>query len=173
MHIVYKVALICLWYKSAAGTVLNKFLPFNPFIVTGNGKIDFVEFVNLMILNGDQLVWNESDLMEAFRVFDSENKGYIVTSELRYVFTQMDEEDGEEHKIDVEEIEDMVKASNLEGHRKINFAGIPFSILLTNFKTKINFNLFRIIAQQIKASNLEGHEKISCDNLLFLPLEVC
>ena len=44
-------------------------------LIIGNGKIDFREFVNMMILNGEQIAWNENDLVEAFRTFDTENKG--------------------------------------------------------------------------------------------------
>ena len=51
---------------------------------TGNGKIDFAEFVNMMLMNGDQLVWNDKDMLEAFHVFDTEDKGYIMYNELRY-----------------------------------------------------------------------------------------
>merc|ERR1719494_873087 len=36
----------------------------------GNGKIDFIEFVNMMLMQGDDLAWNENDLIEAFRTFD-------------------------------------------------------------------------------------------------------
>jgi len=52
--------------------------------LAGNGKIDFAEFVNMMLMNGDELVWNDKDLLEAFHVFDTENKGYIMSHELRY-----------------------------------------------------------------------------------------
>ena len=50
----------------------------NMALILGNGKIDFREFVNMMILNGEQIAWNENDLVEAFRTFDTENKGKLM-----------------------------------------------------------------------------------------------
>ena len=40
--------------------------------------MDFHEFVNMMILNGDQIAWSDKDLVEAFRTFDTENNGLFL-----------------------------------------------------------------------------------------------
>lgn len=51
-------------------------------LITGNGMMDFQEFVNLMLTknqNGMELC----EAKEAFRIFDRDDRGFILTSELR------------------------------------------------------------------------------------------
>ena len=50
----------------------------------GNGLMDFMEFVKLMTTR-NQFLMDDDDLKEAFRIFDKDNRGYIMSSELRYL----------------------------------------------------------------------------------------
>ena len=72
----------------------------------------------MMILNGDQIAWSDKDLVEAFRTFDTENNGYMLAAELRYVLFRMDDE-----TVSEEDIREMVTDSRLNVNRKISFAG--------------------------------------------------
>ncbi|XP_046853451.1 calmodulin-alpha-like [Xenia sp. Carnegie-2017] len=80
----------------------------------GNGTIDFNEFVNMMInINNNTL--DETELVEAFRTFDNDDKGYIFSSELRTVLHYLGD------NIPDEEINDIVKDARHGYNRKINF----------------------------------------------------
>ena len=46
--------------------------------------MDFMEFVKLMTTR-NQFLMDDDDLKEAFRIFDKDNRGYIMSSELRYL----------------------------------------------------------------------------------------
>lgn len=53
--------------------------------------MDFQEFVNLMLTknqNGMELC----EAKEAFRIFDRDDRGFILTSELRQAFATLEEE---------------------------------------------------------------------------------
>lgn len=85
-------------------------------MVLGNGTIDFNEFVNMMInINNNTL--DEGELIEAFRTFDNDDKGYIFSSELRAVLRYMGD------NIPDEEINDIVKDARHGYNRKITFEG--------------------------------------------------
>ena len=46
--------------------------------------MDFWEFVKLMTTR-NQFLMDDDDMKEAFRIFDRDNRGYIMSSELRYL----------------------------------------------------------------------------------------
>ncbi|XP_027042234.1 calmodulin-like protein 12 [Pocillopora damicornis] len=82
--------------------------------IDGNGMMDFQEFVNLMLTknqNGMELC----EAKEAFRIFDRDDRGFILTSELRQAFATL-EEDIPESVLD-EILEDKCQS----GNRKISF----------------------------------------------------
>ena len=84
--------------------------------IPGNGTIDFNEFVNMMInINNNTL--DEGELVEAFRTFDNDDKGYIFSSELRSVLRYIGD------NIPDEEINDIVKDARHGYNRKISFEG--------------------------------------------------
>ncbi|XP_078346486.1 LOW QUALITY PROTEIN: transmembrane protein 117-like [Oculina patagonica] len=88
----------------------------------GNGVVDFGEFVNMMI-NQNNNTLDEKELLEAFRTFDGDDKGYIFSNEIRYVMRHMgesipeqdineilqDHEDSRKRKITFEEFIKLVK----------------------------------------------------------------
>ena len=51
---------------------------------SGNGTVDFPEFLNMMAKKMENTDWEE-EVKEAYRVFDRERKGYIQTEELKHV----------------------------------------------------------------------------------------
>ena len=53
--------------------------------VSGNGQMDFGEFVKLMVAK-NQFSFNEDEALEAFRIFDRDDRGYIMSTELRSIF---------------------------------------------------------------------------------------
>ena len=54
----------------------------------GNGTIDFKEFLGLMV-NRMKDTHTEEELLEAFKIFDRDNKGYITALELRLVLNNL------------------------------------------------------------------------------------
>ena len=59
----------------------------------------------------------KEDLLEAFRVFDCDNKGHIESSELRHSLISMSD------KISKEELDDLIRCTNLSEDRKVSFEG--------------------------------------------------
>ena len=59
---------------------------------------------------------DKADLVMAFKVFDSENKGFIETNELKKAFTRL-------KGVTKEEIEELLEAAYLEEDRRIYFEG--------------------------------------------------
>ncbi|XP_068671767.1 calmodulin-like isoform X1 [Montipora capricornis] len=88
----------------------------------GNGVVDFGEFVNMMI-NQNNNTLDQEELLEAFRTFDGDDKGYIFSNEIRYVMRHMgetipeqdineilqDHQDSRKRKITFEEFVKLVK----------------------------------------------------------------
>ena len=57
----------------------------------GDGTIDFEEFILLMEMRMNESD-EEQDIIEVFKVFDSDGNGYITAAELRHVMTNLEEE---------------------------------------------------------------------------------
>ncbi|CAF0800435.1 unnamed protein product, partial [Brachionus calyciflorus] len=69
---------------------------------TGNGNIDFEEFLIMMakkMKDND----GEEELREAFRVFDKDGNGFISAAELRHVMTNLGE------KLNDDEVDEMIR----------------------------------------------------------------
>ena len=60
----------------------------------------------------------EDDIVQAFRVFDSDNKGYIESAELRELLENMD------WKVSADELKDLITSTNLHQDRRIGMEGI-------------------------------------------------
>ncbi|XP_048585333.1 calmodulin isoform X2 [Nematostella vectensis] len=80
----------------------------------GNGVVDFHEFVNMMI-NQNNNTLDQNELLEAFRTFDGDDKGYIFSNEIRYVLRHMGE------NIPEHDINDILKDASHGRKRKITF----------------------------------------------------
>lgn len=78
--------------------------------------MDFQEFVNLMLTkkqNGMELC----EAKEAFRIFDRDDRGFILTSELRQAFATLEED------IPESELDEILEDKCQSGNRKISFEG--------------------------------------------------
>ena len=79
-----------------------------------DGTIDFQEFLNMLaskLKDGDQ----KEELLEAFKVFDTNNDGFISPEELRHVMANL----GENLKDD--EIDEMIKEADKNGDGKVDY----------------------------------------------------
>lgn len=74
----------------------------------GNGNIDFAEFLTLMARRM-KAKDSQTEIVEAFRVFDKDNSGKISVAELREVMTSLGE------KLTEGEVEEMIKDADTNG----------------------------------------------------------
>ena len=84
--------------------------------ISGNGTIDFPEFLNMMakkMIDAE----GEEEIKEAFRVFDKDGNGHISAAELRHIMTNLGE------KLTDEEVDEMIKEADLDGDGHINYEG--------------------------------------------------
>lgn len=79
-----------------------------------SGSINFDEF-SVMMVDKMRNIDNEEDIVEAFKVFDMDNKGYITTVELRHILTNLGE------KLTDQEITDMMREADGDGDGVINY----------------------------------------------------
>ena len=85
-------------------------------IFTGNGTIDFPEFLTMMARKMKDTD-SEEEIKEAFRVFDKDGNGYISAAELRHVMTNLGE------KLTDEEVDEMIKEADIDGDGQVNYEG--------------------------------------------------
>lgn len=64
------------------------------------------------------MAWKEKDLKEAFRTFDSDDKGFMHAAELKYVLMRMDDP-----TVTDEDIKEMLADTGLNINRRISFKG--------------------------------------------------
>jgi calmodulin len=83
--------------------------------VDNSGSMDFSEFMKLMIKQESVELDVVKDIVNAFRVFDKDNTGFITVDELKNVMTNVGE------KLTDDELEEMVLASNPDAEGKINY----------------------------------------------------
>ena len=62
----------------------------------------------------------ESELIEAFKVFDRDGNGFISAAELRHVMTNLGE------KLSDEEVDEMIREADIDGDGQINYEGFFF-----------------------------------------------
>jgi len=79
----------------------------------GGEVIDFQQFVSLM---GRQSGDKETEIREAFKIFDRDGDGRISANELKEVMLNMGE------KIGDKEIADIIKEADLDGDGEISYA---------------------------------------------------
>jgi len=86
----------------------------NSWDIDKDGMIDFPEFLNILSsqLSG---VDNEEFLLEAFRVFDADDSGYITADELKKVMGSMGE------RMTSSDVEEMIHQADMDGDGMINF----------------------------------------------------
>lgn len=86
------------------------------YLLTGNGEIDFEEFLQMMskkITTCD----TEEEIRDAFRVFDKDGNGLISSHELRQIMMNLGE------KLTDEEVDEMMREADLNGDGQIDYEG--------------------------------------------------
>lgn len=78
----------------------------------GDGMLNFEEYIQLMEEQKTPQE-TEEDIVQAFRVFDSDNKGYIESADLRELLEKM------EWKVYAEDLKDLITSANLHQDRRI------------------------------------------------------
>jgi calmodulin len=86
----------------------------------GSGWIDFDEFLALMAKKTKEAE-DEQELREAFRVFDTKNKGQIETTDLKIIFKALDPDMSDE------EIEAIITEVDEDGSGTLDFEGKLFT----------------------------------------------
>lgn len=82
--------------------------------VDGSGTIDFDEFLQMMSRKYTEEDL-ESDIREAFRIFDKDGNGIISAAELRHVMTNLGE------KLTDDEVDEMLREADIDGDGEINY----------------------------------------------------
>ena len=80
----------------------------------GNGTIDFPEFLSLMVSKMKDTD-TEEELVEAFKVFNSDGNGLISAAEMRHVMTNLGE------KLTDEDVDEMIREVDVDGDGHINY----------------------------------------------------
>lgn len=75
-----------------------------------NGTINFPQFLTLMAYRK-----SEEEIIQACKVFDKDDNGYISAAELRHVMTNLRE------KLTDEEIDEMIREADIDGDSQINY----------------------------------------------------
>ncbi|KPM07532.1 calmodulin-like protein 3 [Sarcoptes scabiei] len=82
----------------------------------GNGTIEFNEFLHMMSKKMKETD-KDTELKQAFRVFDRNGDGFISPPELRLVMTNLGE------KLTDEEVDEMIREADLDGDGLVNYNG--------------------------------------------------
>ena len=115
-----------IWMKNMIGSlfqVLNKhgFFPSEKELKSmiksvdnssGDGGIDFEEFIELMVKHGSDI---DENIAHSFKVFDRDGDGLITEEELQITMNNLGE------PMNKEEVKAMIAEADLDGDGKINF----------------------------------------------------
>jgi len=82
--------------------------------IDGNGVIDFEEFV-IMMNRRNKETDAEEDVINAFRVFDTDCDGIISSTELRHIMTTLGD------KLDDNEVDEMIREADVDNNGLINY----------------------------------------------------
>jgi EF-hand domain pair len=97
--------------------------------MTGNGQIDFDEFVAMLARRITTPQEEEIELQESFRVFDKNGDGFISTSELRQVIINLGEVPTDD------ELEAMIREADVNGDGRVDYNGRR-SFVLADFAAR-------------------------------------
>ncbi len=94
--------------------VIDFIFTLNYYILPGNGEIDLAEFIVMM---ARQQCLSPQELVQAFRVFDRDNDGFIEARELRHLLTNLGE------KFTDQDVDEMIREVDVDGDGKIDYNG--------------------------------------------------
>ena len=80
-----------------------------------NGKIDFLEFCEIMVKKAGDYTMSLKDVENAFKVFDKDGSGFIEIDELRDLMMNLGE------KLTEEEIQAMMQFADIDKDGKIDY----------------------------------------------------
>lgn len=80
----------------------------------GNGNVQFMDFLK-MVAKRLKDTEAEAEIVEAFQVFDAENKGVVDAGDLKHVCKELGE------MLTEEEIDEMIKEADTKNDGKINY----------------------------------------------------
>ena len=86
------------------------------FLFSGDGEIDFNEFLAMMTNQSKNLDYAD-ELLEAFRVFDQDGDGFISAEELKFLMCNLGE------KLTQEEVNEMIAEADTDGDGQVNYQG--------------------------------------------------
>lgn len=86
-------------------------------IISGNGKVDFQEFLSLIVPSKPETC-REEELLEAFAAFDTDGNGYISREELKAGLEVIGE------TVTDEELSDLIKIIDSDDDGEIRYTGI-------------------------------------------------
>ncbi|XP_033736502.1 calmodulin-like [Pecten maximus] len=87
----------------------------NRFDCDGNGCIDLPEFITLMMKKEEIDPYSKKQLIEAFRVFDKDMKGYLTVNQIRQALTQLGE------ALSFDEVEELIHSADKNKDGNINY----------------------------------------------------
>lgn len=79
-----------------------------------DGTINFAEFLTMMVKHIKNSE-SEEEIIEAFRVFDSDGNGFIYAAELRYVLINLGE------KLTDAEVDDIIRRADIKGDGRVSY----------------------------------------------------
>jgi len=82
--------------------------------INGDGTIDFQEFLGMMKQKANEAD-QESDLKEAFMIFDRDKNGYIDMKELKQVATMLG------NCLTKEEVDEFMREADVDGNGKLDY----------------------------------------------------
>ena len=92
------------------------------FIHSESGTIEFPEFLTMMVRKV-KAPDSESELVNAFRVFDHEGNGFVSAHYLRHVLTSLGE------KLNQVDIDELIKQADIHKDGEINYVGMLCSFI--------------------------------------------
>ena len=110
-------------------------------MISGNGKVDFDEFVALMLeLENPEL--DQQSYLEAFRAFDTNNRGYVQSALIREILLEVMGQRPADREL-------IIKVFNLDKNRRVSYEGeyisVLTSLILMVHGFLLNFIVFIII----------------------------
>ncbi|XP_052097729.1 calmodulin-A-like [Mytilus californianus] len=87
----------------------------------GNGKLDFNEFLGMIV---DKLNNPETELLNAFKLFDKDGNGFVNVDELKYIVTHLGDQ------LTDEEVQEMFDEADLNNDGQLNYE--EFTVLMAS-----------------------------------------